>query len=59
MDLINQVFKTRAELYKKTAPAKSKETDGITLATIIEEKPKNSEVIKFFRIRADQLDGSS
>jgi hypothetical protein len=45
----------------KAAPAKKTpdETEGITLATIIEDKPKNSEVVKYFRARADELDGSS
>jgi hypothetical protein len=58
MDLIRQVMKTRQELYAPKVPDKSKETAGITLATIIEDKPKKSEVVKYFRARADQLDGS-
>ena len=53
------MMKTRQEMHKpKAAPVKPQETDNITLATIIEEKPKKSEVVKYFRMRADELDGS-
>ena len=59
MDLIRQVMKTRQDMFKpKDAPKRNEETDGITMATIIEKKPKKSEVVKYFRVRADQLDGS-
>jgi hypothetical protein len=61
MDLIRQVMKTRQEMYtpKPAEKKPSVETDGLTLATIIEDKPKKAEVVKYFRLRADQLDGSS
>ena len=61
MDLIRQVLKTRQDMGKPKASPKDKktETEGITLATIIEQKPKNSEVVKYFRQRADMLDGSN
>jgi hypothetical protein len=60
MDLIRQVLKTRQDMHKpKIAPKVSDETEELTMATIIEKKVKDSEVIKYFRKRADQLDGSS
>jgi hypothetical protein len=59
MDLIRQVLKTRQDMHKPKETDKKKETEGITLTTIIEDKPKNSEVVKYFRTRADQLDGSN
>jgi hypothetical protein len=63
MDLIRQLMKTRQTMYapKADVPVRKTpdETEGITLATIIENKPKNSEVVKYFRARADELDGSS
>ena len=63
MDLIRQMMKTRQAMYapKTEVPVRKApdETEGITLATIIENKPKNSEVVKYFRARADELDGSN
>ena len=61
MDLINGMMKIRQAMYKPAEkPTKtSDETDGLTLATIIEKKPKRSEVIKYFRTRSDQCDGSA
>jgi len=60
MDLIRSVLLTRSKLHvTPAAAAKPKETDHITMATIIEERPKRAEVIKFFRARADVLDCSS
>ena len=66
MDLIRQMMKTRQAMYApktevpvRKTPGSPDETEGITLATIIENKPKNSEVVKYFRARADELDGSS
>ena len=60
MDLIRQVLKSRQEMYKPKAvvATKSEDTEGITLATIIEDKPKRKEVIKYFRARADECDGN-
>jgi hypothetical protein len=59
MDLIRQVLKVRQEMYKpKPVVKSSEETEGLTLATIIEDKPKRKEVIKYFRARADECDGS-
>jgi hypothetical protein len=44
---------------KAVVATKSEDTEGLTLATIIEDKPKRKEVIKYFRARADQCDGNS
>jgi hypothetical protein len=59
MDLIRQVLKTRQDMHKpKVAPKVSTETEELTMATIIENRVKPSEVIKYFRKRADECDGS-
>ena len=50
------MYAPKTEVPVRKAPD---ETEGITLATIIENKPKNSEVVKYFRARADELDGSN
>ena len=43
---------------KAVVATKSEDTEGLTLATIIEDKPKRKEVIKYFRARADECDGN-
>ena len=63
MDLIRQVLKVRQDMHKpKIAPKVSTsvatETEELTMATIIENRVKPSEVIKYFRKRADECDGS-
>ena len=59
MDLIRAVMKTRQEMHVPKPGTKAPDkTEGITMATIIEDRPKRSEVIKYFRARADQCDGS-
>jgi hypothetical protein len=63
--LLREFLMSRAKLHKKPPAEKKKgkakggEIDNITLATIIEDKPKDSEVVKYFRARADELDGSN
>ena len=62
MDLIRQVLKTRQDMHKPKVGSGAKsvatETEELTMATIIENRVKPSEVIKYFRKRADECDGS-